>query len=128
MNTITHRIATGLFATAAVGGMALAATAPANALAKSPSQVTIHADGVDLSGFVTSNNPGCLSGRKVVVFKQIGTRGGGDDQRLATDTSDDDGSWNTGNTGVEGYFYAKVRANTTCGRAVSSTVHAVRND
>jgi hypothetical protein len=128
MKNITHHIATGLLTAAAVGGMALAATAPANALTKSPSQVTIQAEQVDLSGFVTSSNPGCLSDRTVIVYKVVGTRGGGDDTRLASDTSDEDGSWNTGNTGVEGYFYAKVKANTTCGRAFSSTVHAVRND
>ncbi|GAA3825887.1 hypothetical protein [Nocardioides panacisoli] len=126
MNTITHRIATGLLATAAVGGLALAASAPANALSKSASTVTIQADGVDLSGAVSSSNPGCLSDRTVIVYKVVGTRGGGDDTRLASDTTGDDGSWNTGNTGIQGYFYAKVKANTTCGRAFSSTVHAVR--
>jgi hypothetical protein len=126
MNTITHRIATGVLAAAAVGGLALAASAPANALSKSASTVTIHADHVDLSGQVSSSNPGCLADRTVVVYKVVGTRGGGDDTRLASDTTSDDGSWNTGNTGVEGFFYAKVKANTTCGRAFSSTVHAVR--
>ncbi|HWJ82046.1 MAG TPA: hypothetical protein VNS55_07405 [Nocardioides sp.] len=127
MNRITRLTAGVLSAGAAVAGFALATGAPAQALAKSPSTVTIQAEGVDLSGDVTSTNQGCLVDRTVIVYKQVGTRGGGDDVRFASDTTEDDGSWNTGNTGTEGFFYAKVKANLTCGRDFSPTIHAVRN-
>lgn len=123
MNTIT-RLTAGLLSTgAAVAGIALASPASAT----TPSTVTIQADGVDLSGTLSSADASCVDGRKVLVIKQVGTRGGGDDIRFASDTADSDGSWSTGNTGTEGFFYAKVKATTTCGRDVSPTIHAVRS-
>jgi hypothetical protein len=92
--------------------------------------VTIQAQGVDLSGTVSSPKPKlCAAGRHVVVFKQIGTRGGGDDQRFASDTADLSGgvaTWSTGNTGVAGRFYARVRRITGCQGDTSPTIRAVR--
>jgi hypothetical protein len=67
-----------------------------------------------------------VTDRKVVVFKQVGTRGGGDDQNFASDQADSDGSWSTGNTGTEGKFYAKVRATTRCQGDTSPTIRARR--
>ena len=71
--------------------------------------VTIKAEGTDLSGKVKSPRAACKDDRKVIVFKQVGARGGGNDKRFASDTAESDGSWNTGNTGTAGRFYAKVR-------------------
>ncbi len=80
--------------------------------------VTIQAQGVDLSGTVSSPKPKrCAAGRHVVVFKQVGTRGGGDDTKFASDNAQKNGNvyqWDTGNTGVAGKFYAVVHHITGC--------------
>ena len=59
-------------------------------------------------------------------MKQVGTRGGGDDQKFASDLAASDGSWSTGNTGTAGRFYAKIRATTTCTGDTSPTIRATR--
>lgn len=92
--------------------------------------VTIKAEGTDLSGLVKSAKRTCVDGRKVVVFKQIGQRGGGDDVRFASDTSSlamsGFGEWSTGNTGTAGRFYAKVRRTAACSGDTSPTIRASR--
>jgi hypothetical protein len=88
--------------------------------------VTIQAEGTDLSGTVSSKRQRCVTDRKVIVIKIKGTRGGGDDKVFASDTADADGSWNTGNTGTEGRFYAKVRRTAACRGDESPTVRATR--
>ncbi|MGD9962215.1 hypothetical protein [Nocardioides sp.] len=108
---------------------ASAQTAPAAPPAKTT--VTIRAEGTDLSGTVRSPKPKkCAEGRTVVVRKQIGTRGGGDDLRFASDTASLNGTtyqWSTGNTGTPGRFYAVVRAIPGCKGDLSPTIRAVRN-
>jgi hypothetical protein len=93
--------------------------------------VTIKAEGTDLSGVVTSSRPKrCAADRVVVVIKQKGARGGGDDVRFATDTASLEGGvyrWSTGNTGTEGRFYARVRHITGCTADTSPTIRATRN-
>ncbi len=93
--------------------------------------VTIKAEGTDLSGTVKSPRPmTCAEGRNVVVFKQIGTRGGGDDENFASDTAGLSGGvyrWSTGNTGTPGKFYAKVKAIPGCKGDTSPTIRARRN-
>ncbi|GAB3781973.1 hypothetical protein [Nocardioides ungokensis] len=119
--------------TLAVGLAAAVTTAvgPAGAAGDAPTTVTIHADGTDLSGTVSSPKPRkCANNRLVVVFKQKGTRGGGDDVRFASDTASRSGNvfaWSTGNTGTEGRFYAKVRHIDGCKGDTSPTIRAVRN-
>ncbi len=125
--TAFRRLALGGLALAASGAM-LAAGPAAEAAALAPSTVTIQAEGVDLSGAVSSPHEACLVDRKVIVFKQKGKRGGDDDVKFASDTTGSDGSWSTGNTGTEGKFYAKVRKTATCSVDFSPTVKAVRND
>jgi hypothetical protein len=94
--------------------------------------VTIKAEQVDLSGTVSSTRPAkCAANRTVFVFEQIGTRGGGDDVKRFSDTTDKQNGtfvWSTGNTGEEGFFYAVVPAKPGCKGAASKTVHAVRNN
>ena len=83
----------------------MAATLPAaaaHAQAPAPSTVTIKAQGTDLSGKVKSSRQSCKTDRKVVVWKQIGARGGADDQKMFSDLAGSDGSWSTGNTGISG--------------------------
>lgn len=111
-----------------------AATAPASArTARTPTArsavvttVTIKAQGLDLSGSVVSRRQGCITDRPVVVFKQIGTRGGGDDRRIGSDLASANGSWETGNTGIAGRIYAKVKATSTCGGDTSPTIRVTR--
>lgn len=102
----------------------------ASGAARAPSTVTIKAEGTDLSGTVSSPKPAkCADGRKVIVFKQIGTRGGGDDEKLATDTAGKQGSayvWSTGNTGEFGRFYAKVRRTPACQGDTSPTIKVAK--
>lgn len=63
------------------------------------------------------------------MFKQVGSRGGGDDTRFASDTVSaigTVGTWSTGNTGTPGRFYAKVRQTTGCQGDTSPTIRARR--
>jgi len=91
--------------------------------------VTIRAEGLDLSGTVRSPRAACEGDRKVVVLKVVGTRGGGDDIRFASDTTEVQngvGVWSTGNTGTKGRFYAKIRKSGACAGDASPTVRATR--
>ena len=129
--TIIRHLAIGALAVGSTG--ALLAVGPAgNAAALARSTVTIQAEGVDLSGTLSSTRDACVDGRKVIVFKQVGTRGGGNDVKFASDTAELDedgfGEWNVGNTGTEGKFYAKVRKTSLCKADTSPTVRAERND
>jgi hypothetical protein len=102
-----------------------AAAPPAN------STVTIRAQGTDLSGQVRSPAPNrCANNRTVFVMKQIGPRGGGNDIRFASDTTElQNGAyrWSTGNTGTAGRFYAKVFKNANCRGATSATIQVAPN-
>ncbi|WP_395692732.1 hypothetical protein [Nocardioides sp.] len=104
--------------------------AVAHASSRADVTVTITAEGTDLSGVVKSTRPRlCAADRTVVVFKVVGTPGGGDDLRFASDTTDLQGgqyTWSTGNTGTEGRFYARLRATPSCKAATSRVVRAVR--
>ncbi|QWZ07316.1 hypothetical protein KRR39_17870 [Nocardioides panacis] len=112
---------------AGLGTGASAAGAPGDA----STTVTIQAEGTDLSGVVTSPRPKrCAADRVVVVVRQKGARGGGDDVRFATDTASLEGGvyrWSTGNTGTEGRFYARVRHVIGCKADTSPTIRATRN-
>ena len=110
----------------AAAGTAFGLAPSAEAVTRAPVTVTIQADGTDLSGKVSSTRAVCVADRKVIVFKQVGTKGGGDDIRFASDTSDSDGDWNTGNTGTEGKFYAKVKKTDLCKADFSPTITARR--
>jgi len=68
--------------------------------------VTIQEQNGDFQGRVKSNQPDCRGDRKVVLFRQ---RKGPDD-KIASDTSENNGDWSTGNTHVNhGKYYAKAR-------------------
>ncbi len=111
-------------------GAAAAMVAPMTAGGTAPlptSSVTITADGLDLSGTVSSSRAACERDRRVVVFKVLGAKGGEDDVRFASDTTQASGGvgvWSTGNTGVEGRFYAKVRRTSRCAADVSRVIRA----
>ena len=126
--------ATALVMAVAAGAATLTAGVAGSAMAggRAATTVTIQAEGTDLSGTVRSARPAiCADERTVIVFRQRGTRGGGNDERFAMDTSEqqgDDYVWSTGNTGTAGRFYAKVRRTAQCQADTSPTIRAVRNN
>ena len=113
-----------LLALATVLSAAAGAEAAPRTLANTT--VTIRAQGTDLSGQVRSPAPNrCAKNRNVVVFKQIGARGGGNDINFAHDTASfSNGAfrWSTGNTGTAGRFYAHVFKTARCRGASSVTI------
>jgi hypothetical protein len=121
---------------AATVGLATAAavlvSAPSSqGMARADNKVTIQAENTDLSGTVLSKRRACKDERKVILVKQKGAKGGDDDQVISSDTSELEngvGVWSTGNTGLEGRFYAKVKKTALCKAAVSDTVRAVRSN
>ena len=94
--------------------------------------VTISQINTEMSGKVRSPKPRkCAKDRTVWVWEQVGARGGGDDVKMFQDTTELQGDsyvWSTGNTGVEGFFYAKVAAKPGCKGDSSPTIEAVRNE
>jgi hypothetical protein len=113
-----------------VAGSSLPASSAPAAKAAAHVTVTIKAEGVDLSGQVKSTKKKCKANRTVVVIKQKGKRGGDDDTRFASDTTDlQNGKyvWSTGNTGTPGRFYAKVAKKPGCSKDSSPTIRATRN-
>jgi hypothetical protein len=117
-----------LIASVALTAVPVSATS-ATAASQAGTTVTIKAAGSDLYGEVTSGRARCEGDRMVRLIKQIGTRGGGDDVRIAQDTTevvDGVGQWSTGNTGMAGRFYAKVKETSECKGAVSSTIRVLR--
>ena len=112
-------------AAAAVAATALAGFAgPASAA--TPTKVTIQAESGGFHGYVKSSNPDCVSGRTVVLYKQLGSvQNPSTDQRILTDTTEDDGQWDTGNPGLRsGKFYARAKRTNECKGANSKTIPA----
>jgi hypothetical protein len=96
----------------------LGAPTAANA-AMTPTSVTIKylANG-GFEGTVKSRVSACVKNRTVKVYK-VGRR-----SPLYTDTSDNLGKWNTGNSGrIHGDFYAATAAKGTCAAGKSPTIH-----
>jgi hypothetical protein len=125
MNIITRTAAASFLGLASTAGVVIGTAAFASA-APASSTVTIQAEGTDLFGTVSSSSAACEADRKVIVYKQVGSRGGGNDIKFANDTTDEDGEWNTGNTGTEGKFYAKVKKSPGCKADFSPTITARR--
>lgn len=86
--------------------------------------VTIVVNGGDFSGQVKHRKPLCRAEREVIVFLQAGDQPDPTtDTDIASDTSDEDGKWNTGNTGAnDGRYYAHAPATVDCKALTSRTV------
>jgi hypothetical protein len=112
---------------AAVSGLSTSSSA-ASSLASS--KVTIGFQGNDpryLYGSVTSPSDGCEDLRKVVIFKQRGERGGGDDIRFGSSSAfkeEGQTAWwsHDVSASTAGRFYAKVRRTDQCERDSSATI------
>jgi hypothetical protein len=123
--TRTLAAAVGLATAAAV----LVSAPSSQAAPRANNVVTIKAEGTDLSGTVKSKRRACKNERKVFLVKQKGAKGGSNDKVIATDITELDngvGEWSTGNTGIEGRFYARIKRTPLCKAAVSPTVRATR--
>ena len=84
-----------------------------------PTTVTIKEKSGDFSGKVSSTDPSCR-GERTVKVKLVQP---GKDQTVASDTSDSNGSWSTGNTDADpGDYYAKVRKTLDCAKARSEVI------
>ena len=114
-----------LVALVALGGIA----APSSAgPARADTKVTIRVEGRDFSGTVKSPRGSCVNGRKIRLIRQVGSQQNpSTDPVIASDTADSDGDWSTGNTGVNGRFYARAKRTDHC-KADSSRTLRTEND
>jgi hypothetical protein len=85
-----------------------------------PTDVTIKGTDGDYYGAVKSSDENCEDGRKVKVFKMLGSSPSpSTDQKIGTDTAEQDGAnakWSIGNSGYKhGKFYARVGKTDWCG-------------
>jgi hypothetical protein len=95
-----------------------------------PTKITIKGPNGDFHGRILSTNTDCLGDRRVAVFEQLGdTQDPSTDDRIATDTSQRQGThgeWSVGNTGFrDGFFYAKVGRTPSCKGDRSKTIELV---
>lgn len=113
-------LAVSALALAGLGGSA------AGAAAATPTKVTIVAESGGFYGAVKSSNSTCKSERAVLVFKQLGAKQRpATDQRVAMDTTGEDGEWNIGNPGLRsGRYYARAVRTLDCKPANSITLRA----
>lgn len=113
-------LAVSALALAGLGGSA------AGAHAATPTKVTITAESGGFYGAVKSSKLECKSERTVLVFKQLGNKQRpATDQRVAMDTTGEDGEWNIGNPGLRsGRFYARAVRTPDCLAANSITLRA----
>jgi hypothetical protein len=115
---------------AAIGLATLTHAASAEASRRAPTTLTITAQGLDLSGKVRSPRLGCLAGRNIRLYKQVGrVQDPSVDMRIATDTSERRGNvgvWSTGNTGIAGRFYVRTGRTLNCRAGTSDTIRARR--
>ncbi len=93
-------------------------------------RLTIRGPNGDFQGRVVSSSASCLGDRRVAVFEQLGDeQSPSTDDRIASDTSDqqgDHGEWSVGNTGFrDGFFYAKVGRAPGCRGDRSKTIELV---
>lgn len=98
---------------------------------RADSTVTIKAQNGDFSGKVKTEEPTCGEGRNVAVFKQKGAQQDPSiDKKIASDTAGLQGSdytWNTGNTGASGRFYARIKRTPECQGDRSETVRTSKH-
>jgi hypothetical protein len=108
---------------------ALALAAPATAGGGASTKVTIKAESGGFFGFVKSSDPDCANGRKVTLFKQLGSsQDPKADQKIGSDIAQANGDgymWSTGNTGSHsGFYYARAGKTSGCKADTSKTIKA----
>ena len=105
------------------GAVALTGVAGARTAAKTTVTISYNGDGFE--GKVKSPKAKCVKNRTVRVYRQHGSaQSPSTDKRLYTDTSDNQGRWDTGTSGqISGKFYARTGATGGCKRGSSKTIH-----
>ena len=104
----------GVLALCSVVGL----TSVAGARDTAKTTVTIHYNGDGFQGKVKSSKAKCLRNRTVKVIKKS------NGQKLYSDISDDQGHWDTGNSGqIHGTFYAHTAKVPGCTGATSESIH-----
>lgn len=118
MTSVKSRATATVLATAAA--VAAFGTGSSSAGSQAETTVTIRNNGGDFFGRVRSDDtPRCTVGRTVVLLKKKPGR----DAKIGTDTTGDDGRWNTGNSGqTRGRFYAKAKADPDCASDKSEVI------
>jgi len=112
----------------AISVTAFGGVASAQAGGKAGTKVSIKGDNGDYYGYVKSSDSGhCADGRKVKVFKQLGSvQDPKHDLKIGTDTAQANGPkymWSIGNSGYKsGKFYAKAGKTDYCKGATSKTI------
>lgn len=93
--------------------------------AATPSSISIkHLGGGEFTGKVKSDDAGCRADRTVVLYQLKGkSPKPKNDRKIVKDTTDEQGRWNTGQTGERsGKFYAKVKRTDDCRGAISQVI------
>ena len=101
----------------------LATSGAAASGGSAPTKVTVEGTG-NVFGYVESPKKQCMDDRKVTVFEQKGQKGGGDDEKVATDRASKSGDvyiWDVGNPGINRKFYARAGAIPGCAGDSSPT-------
>ena len=116
---ISAALATAAVALTALTGIASAAGAE--------TKVSIKGENGDYYGYVKSADTDCTDGRKVTVFKQLGSvQDPRNDQKIGSDTAEGGtkAMWSIGNSGYKsGKFYAKAaKVPGVCKAATSPTI------
>ena len=95
---------------------------------KAETKVNIKGDNGDYYGYVKSSDAdNCANGRKVKVFKQLGSvQDPKNDLKIGSDYAEPNGDkymWSIGNSGYKhGHFYAKVGKTSYCKGDTSKTI------
>ena len=106
---------------AALAVMAVSVTGLAGTAEAKPakSKVTITAEAGGFHGYVKSKRAFCRADREVKVYNAA------TGEAILSDTTSEDGSWDTGNPGIRtGSYFARVSASPGCKAATSITVPA----
>jgi len=103
---------------------AVAMVGTAGARGKAATTVTIKFNGDGFQGKVKSSKSKCVKNRTVKVYKQKGSsQDPSTDKKMFKDTTEDNGSWDTGNSGqAKGKFYALATGTDSCKKGFSKTV------
>jgi hypothetical protein len=113
---LKKNVLAALGALAVVSAFGLTGIAGASSPAKTT--VTIHYNGDGFQGKVKSSKGRCKRNRTVKVFRKS------DGRKLYSDTTEHDGSWNTGNSGqIHGTFYAHTGKTAGCKGGTSKSIH-----
>ena len=113
-----------------VASSALVFTGVAAAGAAVATTITIRGPQGDFQGKIRSASDSCLGERRVSVFMQVGdVQDPSADERIASDTSEQQGThgeWSVGNTGFrDGFFYARAARSPGCKGDRSPTIELV---